>query len=60
MLMLHGRDLGVRVARKHLGWYMEVAGTPPALRAEVMTAESPSRVLALLPGALTGDAAVAA
>lgn len=33
----YGRDLGARVVRKHLGWYMDHAGTPPALRREILT-----------------------
>jgi tRNA-dihydrouridine synthase B len=28
MLSFYGRVLGPRVARKHLGWYMDGAGTP--------------------------------
>jgi nifR3 family TIM-barrel protein len=52
ILAFYGRDLGLRVARKHLGWYMDEAGTLPALRREVLTAPDPERVLRLLPGAL--------
>ena len=34
MLGFYGRDLGVRVARKHLGWYLDgVAGAAGAARA---------------------------
>jgi tRNA-dihydrouridine synthase B len=51
-LSFYGRDLGLRVARKHLGWYMDTGGTPPALRREVLTAPDPARVLRLLPNAL--------
>jgi tRNA-dihydrouridine synthase B len=29
MLRFYGRDLGLRVARKHLGWYMDTAPAPP-------------------------------
>ena len=54
MLHFYGRDLGLRVARKHLGWYMDRAGTPPALRAAVLTAATPDQVHALLPDALSG------
>lgn len=28
MLAAYGRDLGVRVARKHIGWYLESSGCP--------------------------------
>lgn len=52
MLAFYGNDLGLRVARKHLGWYMDEAGTPTALRREVLTAKSPAKVLRLLPAAL--------
>jgi len=37
-LAFYGTELGGRVVRKHLGWYMDRAGTPPALRQEVLTA----------------------
>jgi tRNA-dihydrouridine synthase len=52
MLDFYGTALGARVARKHLGWYMDEAGTPSDLRALVLTAAEPSRVLQLLPLAL--------
>jgi tRNA-dihydrouridine synthase B len=52
ILGFYGRELGARVARKHLGWYMDEAGTPDALRREVLTAE-PTQVLAALPRALS-------
>ncbi|WP_084860472.1 tRNA dihydrouridine synthase DusB [Salibaculum halophilum] len=53
MLSFYGTALGVRVARKHLGWYMDSATPDPALRRAVLTADDPARVLALLPDALT-------
>ena len=53
MLGFYGSLLGGRVARKHLGWYMDEAGTPEALRREVLTA-APQAVPALLPLALDG------
>lgn len=56
MLMFYGAELGLRVARKHLGWYMDHAGSQTTLRQRVLTAKTPSEVLALLPDAL-GDAA---
>ena len=57
MLSFYGTALGVRVARKHLGWYMDRAGTPSALRKDILTSQSPAQVLtglatALLPGEL--------
>ena len=41
MLGFYGRDLGVRVARKHLGWYLAEAGRSEA-RAALLTAETPA------------------
>lgn len=52
MIDFYGDDLGLRVARKHLGWYMDVAGTQGALRNSILTAISPKSVLDLLPDAL--------
>jgi nifR3 family TIM-barrel protein len=52
MLGFYGRDLGARVARKHLGWYMDTAGTPGDLRRRVLTATDPRAVLSLLDPAL--------
>ena len=48
----YGEHLGPRIARKHLGWYMDDAGTPVALRKRVLTS-APATVLRLLPDALT-------
>ncbi|MAU53107.1 MAG: tRNA dihydrouridine synthase DusB [Roseovarius sp.] len=50
MLSFYGSDLGGRVARKHLGWYMDRSGTPAALRRAVLTAP-PREVARLLPEA---------
>ena len=52
MLSFYGSALGLKVARKHLGWYMDDAATPAALRREILTAASPAAVLARLPAAL--------
>lgn len=52
MLSFYGRDLGGRVARKHLGWYMDDAETPKPLRRAVQTSSDPEQVLAMLPDAL--------
>lgn len=49
MLGFYGRDLGLRVARKHLGWYMDRAGTPAAPRRRILTAQNDQDVLAQLP-----------
>ncbi len=53
MLSFYGRDLGVKTARKHLGWYIDTAGGAGALRHEVLTARDPTQVLKLLPDALS-------
>lgn len=59
MLSFYGKSLGARVARKHLGWYMERAGTPPGLRRAVLTGAE-ADVLALLPEAIGAGAQAAA
>jgi len=47
MLGFYGRALGVKVARKHLGWYLAAAGmTLP--RGAILTAESPAPVIRAL------------
>jgi nifR3 family TIM-barrel protein len=52
VIAFYGAELGLKTARKHLGWYMDEAGTDPALRREVLTAATPAAVLARLPGAM--------
>ena len=47
MLSFYGRDLGLRCARKHLGWYLEEAGLPQA-RDAILTSTDPAEVIALL------------
>ncbi len=48
MLSHYGARLGLRVARKHLGWYMDGIGAEPLARCEVLTADTPARVKLLL------------
>lgn len=60
MLDFYGTDLGSRVARKHLGWYMDDAGTAPTLRKTILTAKAPRDVLSALPDALLCDVRQAA
>jgi tRNA-dihydrouridine synthase B len=60
MLSFYGHDPGLRVARKHLGWYMDEAGTGARLRRAVLTAKTASNVLILLPDALGSPTRVAA
>lgn len=52
MLSFYGTELGGKVARKHLGWYMDDAATPPDLRRAILTARDPRAVLRDLPDAL--------
>ncbi len=53
MLSFYGVELGRRVARKHLGWYMDDAGTPPALRKELLVEPDPANVANRIPDALS-------
>ena len=48
MLRFYGSSLGLRVARKHLGWYADEARVDPTLRAGLMVSDSPVEVLALV------------
>ena len=59
MLGFYGIDLGLRVARKHLGWYLEEAGLHPH-RADVMAAATPAATIASLRRAFGDGAQVAA
>ncbi|MBY5932427.1 tRNA dihydrouridine synthase DusB [Tateyamaria omphalii] len=60
MLKFYGDLLGLRVARKHLGWFMETAGTPADLRRAVLTAKTPKATMELLPRALCPETGMAA
>ena len=55
-LAFYGSELGTKVARKHLGWYLDAAGAM-ALRSAILTADSPAMVLRLLPQAFDETAA---
>ena len=52
ILAFYGIDLGLRVARKHLGWYMDEAGTPADLRGRILRSTDTKEVRRLLPDAL--------
>ncbi|NNK16534.1 MAG: tRNA dihydrouridine synthase DusB [Sulfitobacter sp.] len=56
MLRFYGTELGARVARKHLGWYMDTAGTPSDLRKALLTAPTPKEARALIAQAMYLDA----
>lgn len=51
VIEFYGDTLGPRVVRKHLGWYMDAAGTPGALRRSILTG-SPDSVRSMLSDAL--------
>jgi nifR3 family TIM-barrel protein len=53
MLEHYGLVVGAKAARKHLGWYLEAAGTPVSLRQAVMTENRPAVVRSLLAAAFT-------
>lgn len=55
MLTFYGKKLGNRMARKHLGWYMDGVGCGPELRKSVLTCGDPATVLRLLPDALASQ-----
>jgi tRNA-dihydrouridine synthase B len=47
MLTFYGRELGLRMARKHLGWYLDEAGLPHA-RDAILTSTDPAEVIQLI------------
>ena len=50
MLSHYGRMPGIRIARKHLGWYLDGAGISSSLsglRTTLMTSNDPSEVIHL-------------
>ncbi|MFN3210176.1 MAG: tRNA dihydrouridine synthase DusB [Roseovarius sp.] len=53
MLSFYGAELGTRVARKHLGWYMDALQTPTDLRKRILTGRDPANVNHLLDEAMT-------
>lgn len=54
MISHYGDDVGVRHARKHVGWYLEILApqTPSARKAKMMTSTNADEVLALFADAL--------
>ncbi|MBT8460392.1 MAG: tRNA dihydrouridine synthase DusB [Boseongicola sp.] len=55
-IAFYGLELGSRVVRKHLGWYMDHVGTEAVLRRAVLTG-SAEEVRRLLPDAMTDKVA---
>ena len=58
MLSFYGTELGLRCARKHLGWSLEEAGLPQA-REPILTATDPAQVIRLIGEAFAELEAVA-
>jgi len=54
MLSFYGRELGVRVARKHLGWYLDEIPGSEATRAAIFRESDPERVREMI-GALIDE-----
>lgn len=52
MLAFYGIALGMKVARKHLGWYTQQAQGCAQIRRMIQTSHDPAQVLGLLPDAL--------
>lgn len=52
MLSFYGTELGVKVARKHLGWYLEEAGLP---RGTLLTEDVPARVIGMIRAVFAGE-----
>ncbi|PRY80585.1 nifR3 family TIM-barrel protein [Yoonia maritima] len=53
MLSFYGAELGRKVSRKHLGWYMDDTQADPVLRKAILTHADPRDVLRDLPEALS-------
>ncbi|MEM8773886.1 MAG: tRNA dihydrouridine synthase DusB [Pseudomonadota bacterium] len=60
MLSFYGLALGVRVARKHLGWYLNGTCIDQTLRRAILTSNNPNEVRRLLEPALCGEPGIAA
>ena len=56
ILGFYGTQLGVRVARKHLGWYMDQAETDRQMRRAILTANDPQDVFDRLSDAILQEA----
>ena len=57
MLRFYGVELGAKVARKHLGWYMDHCGTPADLRRALLTAREVNTTYDLITEAMQYNAA---
>ncbi len=60
MLDFYGMALGLRMARKHLGWYLDRGPVPAALRRAILTSEDTGAVLRMVRQAICDPVEVAA
>lgn len=62
MLSEYGVAVGLRAARKHLGWYVDAAGIAldKPMRTALLNSETPQEVMALIGTVFSGDWKVAA
>jgi tRNA-dihydrouridine synthase B len=60
MLDFYGVPLGLRMARKHLGWYLDPLAVSPSLRHDILTCDSAATVLRLVNRAVCDPVEVAA
>ncbi|UWQ12894.1 tRNA dihydrouridine synthase DusB [Aliiroseovarius sp. M344] len=54
-LEFYGPELGARVIRKHLGWYMDLVGTDADLRRRILSSRDTAEVHAMLPDAILAE-----
>ena len=55
ILAHYGEPVGLKAARKHLGWYLDLISPPPELRQAVLTATAPRLTLVNLAAAFAED-----
>jgi len=60
MLAFYGPSLGLRCARKHLGWYLDTAQAGAGARNAILTADDPATVLRLICSVFADTGQVAA
>ncbi len=60
MLAFYGPSLGLRCARKHLGWYLDTAQAGAGARNAILTADDPGTVLRLIRSVFSDTGQVAA
>ncbi len=60
MLDFYGTSFGLRMARKHLGWYLDRVIVPSGLRRAILTSDDPQAVMRMIRDAVCDHAEVAA